>query len=211
MTKKLLLAAGAVAALAFAGAANAGSISKASTISGVALDTGTAYGPLTIASEATDPTSTAAMATAAGGAVIVNTLATPASVSAGATNVYEVIFTPAGGTFDGATQTIAATTTGDATATYTQLGLRSDGTVAALVSVAGGAGGGTVTAFTLTTGLKATSEANITVATTINIVASGVRIAVDSTTATTVARWSPLLKTAAVEATAATATAALPN
>ncbi len=214
MTKKLLLAAGAVAALAFAGAANAGSIAKTSTISGIALDTGTAYGPLTIASEATDPTPTAAMATAAGGVSIVNTLATAASVADGATNVYEVIFTPAGGSFDGATQSIAVTATGVGTPTYTQLGKRSDGTVAALVSVTGNSANGTagsVTAFTLTTGLKATSEANITVAASVNLIANGVRIAVDSTEATTVARWSPLLKTAALVATAASPTAALPN
>ena len=213
MTKKLLLAAGAVAALAFAGAANAGSIAKTSTISGVALDTGSAYGPLTIASEATDPTA-AGIATNAGGATIVNILGTAASVADGATNVYEVIFTAAGGTFDGATQTIAVSAAGVAAPTYTQLGKRSDGTVAALVSVTGNAGAGvagSVTGFTLTTGLKATSEANITVAASVNLISNGVRIAVDSTEATTVARWSPLLKTAALEATAAAPTAALPN
>jgi hypothetical protein len=212
MTKKLLLTAGAIAALAFAGAANAGTISKASTISGIALDTGTAYGPLTIASEATDPTSAAPMTTAAGGAVFVNTLASPASVADTATNVYEVVFTPAGGKFSGAS-TIAATGTGVAF-TYTQLGLRADGTVAALVSTLGNAGGGaagSVTAFTLTSGLSATSEADVTVAVSVNLIASGVRIPVDTTTATTVARWSPLLKTAALEATAANVTAALPN
>lgn len=215
MTKKLLLAAGAVAALAFAGAANAGSISQSSSINGVNLaNTATtpAFAPLTIASEAVDPTTAAPKATADSSVVIVNSLATPASVSANATNVYEVVFTPAGGAFSGASNIQAtATAGGTVTFTYTQLGLRADGTVAALVTAAGGASGGTVASFTLTTGLTSTSEADISVASSVNLIASGVRIAVDSTAATAVVRYRPLLATATLTATGATATAALPN
>lgn len=213
MTKTLLLAAGAVAALAFAGAANAGSISSSSTISGVQLQnsaTPAAFAPLTIASEVTDPTAAAPISTAAGGVSIVNTLTTAASVSAGATNVYEVVFTPAGGAFSG-TSSISAAGTGSVAFTYTQLGLRPDGTVAALVSVAGGATGGTVTSFTLSSGLTVASEADVTVASSVNLIASGVRIAVDSTNATTVARFRPLIATNALTASGVEVTAALPN
>lgn len=216
MTKKLLLAAGAVAALAFAGAANAGSISQSSTISGVPLSSGSgqaaAFAPLTIASEAVGPTTTALISTAPGGVSIVNTLATPASVSANATNVYEVVFTPAGGAFSGNSSIAANQPTGGTVGlSYTQLGLRADGTVAALVTATGGTAGGSITSFTLTTGLTATSEADITVASSVNLIASGVRIPVDSTTATTVARFRPLIASTALTAKAATATAALPN
>lgn len=209
MTKKLLLAAGAVAALAFAGAANAGSISQSSTISGVQLANNGSFAPLTIASEAAGPTTAKSISTAESGVVIVNALPAAASVSEGATNVYEVVFTPAGGAFSGASK-IEVNGTG-ITPSYTQLGLRPDGTVAALVSVVGGTGGGSIASFKLTTGLTATSEADITVASTVNLIASGVRIAVDSTNATTVARFRPLIASTALTATPATATAALPN
>jgi len=226
MTKKLLLAAAAAGVMAFAGAANAGSISPASTVAAQKLELpgdANKLAPFTIASEAVGPTTAAAIS---GAAVINNTLTTAAFVTAGVKNTYEVIFTPSGGAFDGAsTITVVGADVGDAaapiTVAYTQLGLRSDGTVAALVEVTGRAagaapvtGGTNVTAFVLNTNLKATSEADIKVAATVNLISSGVRIPVDTTSATTVAQFKPLLASQALAATpaaVANTTAALPD
>lgn len=226
MTKNFLLAATAITAIAFAGAANAGSISPASTVAGQVLQLSTAadkFAPFTIASEAVGP----AAAGITGAAVINNKLTTPAFVTAGVKNTYEVVFTPSGGAFDGASTitVVGADKDGGAAtvAAYTQLGLRSDGTVAALVEVTGGAdtdgpgvltGGTNITAFVLNTNLKATSEADIKVAVSVNLISSGVRISVDATSATTVAQFKPLLASQTLVATpaaVANTTAALPD
>nr|WP_312448779.1 hypothetical protein [Brevundimonas naejangsanensis] len=213
MTKKLLLAAAAAGVMAFAGAASAGTLSNTSSISGVTLASGGKVAPLTIASEATNPVVTSgasSVRTAVGGATIVFEPTSPASVSAGVTNTYEVIFTPSGGKFHGAS-TVGATTTGTATATFTQLGLLSDGTVAGLVAVSGGATGGTVTGFSVTTGIDAPSETDIKVAYSANLISNGVRIPVDSAAASTVVQFKPVMAANALAASAKAVEAALPN
>jgi|GEM_PF-949679 len=226
MTKKLLLAAAAAGVMAFAGAASAGSISQSSTVAGVPLvNTATtpAFGPFTIASEAVGPTAASGGAIT-GAAVIVNSMPTAGlSVANSVANTYEVVFTPSGGAFDGASSiSVAGTDVVDTGVSpnvqYTQLGLRGDGTVAALVKVTGagtaGATSSIVRSFTLNTTLKATSEADVKVAASVNLISEGVRIPVDSTTATTVAQFKPLLATKALAATpadVANTTAALPD
>lgn len=95
MTKKILLAAAAVGAMAFAGAASAGTLSN-STIGTVSLnDSGTgALKTYTVASEVTDPV--AGTPNASGVVTLRNKLTNPATVNAGATVNYVVKFTLAG-------------------------------------------------------------------------------------------------------------------
>src|SRR5690606_5882176 len=86
---------------------------------------------------------------------------------------------------------------------------------AALVKVTGKTGtGSTVESFTLNTTLEAASEADIKVAVSVNLISEGVRIPVDSTAATTVAQFKPLLAAKALVATpadVANTTTALPD
>lgn len=229
MTKKLLLAAAAAGAMAFAGAASAGSLSNTSQISGVTLAQTaepTKFGAYTVASEAKDPTVTGGasdVTTAIGGVLIDYRLTSKSTVAQNVVTEYEVIFSAEGaGSFIGASAVQSYVGVLNASGAVipsvdhaaegiqvTQLGILANGTVSAIVKVTGKVGGTEVGGFRLTSGLQATSEADIKVAAATNVIASGIRIELDKAAATTVVQFKQALK--AYTATATNVLAALPD
>lgn len=191
-----LLTAGSVAALVLAGAAQAGTMTA--TVGGVAA---TAASPYSIASERTD----ASVATAAGGFVATNTLTNALTITQGTTQNYRVTFTVTGGTI--AASSLAVTGTGPA-ATVAAAGTTST-TATFIVTVDAVGAAGTISAFALTSTLTSPTETPVTVAATTELLAGGVATSVDTTAATTLVRYAPVI--GAFTATSNNTLAALPN
>lgn len=197
MTKKLLLAAGAVAALAFAGAANAGTLTS-SAIGNVSLNGGTggALTTYTVASEVTDPTTTPV---SSGAVVLRNKLTNAATVTAGATVNYVVKFTLAGsakfaGTptltvFDNAT-TPAAITTNLSVQNISPAG----GGSAEFLVTFNPAASATIGAFELGgVTLSVSAEGDVSVSSTVEQAAGGSFVTIDSMTATKIIQYKAAL------------------
>lgn len=193
MTKKLFLAAASVAALSFAGAAQAGSISGyfGTDVTGnkfaaaVPGSPGTPAVTYLIASEKNVSASSAITGTISA----TNTLTTPISVGAGsATRDYLVDFTISGATVSSSGLALLADGTPATSATLVS---NNNGVVTYLVSVAGGA---TVNTFTLEAGVSQTAKAPITVASTVTAVIGGSNILVDSAPAVVAANYAAYLK-----------------
>ena len=210
MTKTTLLAAASLAAIAFAGAAQAGSITG--TVNTQAIGAGEFY---TIAKERVD----AADQTAVGGFVVTNTLTAKPSIAAGApAQSFVVTFDITGGTIpttEAASLTVGQTAVGTAvlgTASVVQ-GARSANSITFIVTVNAPTVGGSanVDSFTLTTRVaNSVAEANIAVASSVSVSAGGVSSVIDTTAARTLVRYQNIL-TASLGSTSNSAKAALPD
>jgi hypothetical protein len=157
------------AALAFAGAANAGQLTAPASArviaSEVVVPNGGLTGTLTASTELTN-------------SVAVNSDAT-----------YSVTFALAGATFDG-TPTISAEGTG-VTATGTTY-VQADGTALSIITVTGGANV-QLDGFSLSGAIKVPAKANVTVASNTSVVTGGTTIQIDTVPATKVIEFKPLL------------------
>lgn len=192
MTKTALLTASAIAALAFAGAANAGTLTA--EINGVAANAATPY---TIASERND----AADQTPAGGLVLTNVFSAKPSIAVAApTKTYEIKIDVTNGTIPSAAtlslainQTAAGGTPGAATCA---ISLRSETSVTFLCDIGAPTGAASVIdGFTLT-GVVANSaaEGNISFASSVNDVTGGTLVStIDTTAATRLVAYSPVV------------------
>ena len=215
MSKKLFLAAASVAAMTFAGAASAGTISgtvAGQTFSPVGSTPAVAY---TVASE-TKIAAATPLATAAGGFVATNTLTNPIKVIAGTTQNYVVKFDISGGTIPTAAAVNLVAVNDDgviasgvtfAAATRTPTSV----TYIATVTAPGGVGNDIdVTGFRLSTQVSVASNASpVAVSGSVDLLAGGSQFNVDTAGATTAIDFKPLLKSLTVDAK--TATAELPN
>lgn len=206
MTKKLFLAAASVAALSFAGAAQAGSISGyfGSDVAGnkfaaaVAGTPGTPAVTYHVASEKV----VSGTKKNTGTIFAQNKLDTPIAVGAGSANRdYLVAFTISGATVLSADLELsvddASDPTGFVPADTATLVSNTNGVVTYLVTVKAGE---TVKTFQLEAGLEQTAQAPITVSSTVTAVIGGSNILVDSASAAVAAKYAPALK--AVSATA---------
>ena len=189
MTKFTLLAAASVATLAFAGAAQAGTITG--SINGATA--ATAAAPYTIASERTNAADKSTAAT-----TITNTMTSQPTLTSGAGALtYRVVFDITGGTIlTTDTVSVAVVSSGAggtaATSTFVQ-GARSATSIEFIVTVNAPATGGstaTIQGFTLTAPISnSNAEANVAFASTTSLLAGGVSTVVDTTAATTLVRY----------------------
>lgn len=204
MTKKLFLAAASVAALAFAGAAQAGTISGYFGTAGVGNNFSAAVGntPAVTYQVASEKTVSASVK-ATGTIFAAVKLDTPIVVAAGgATRDYLVAFTVSGATVKSATPSLILNVDVDGTGTFAvadsaTLVSNTNGVVTYLVSVSAGE---EAHAFQLVAGLEQTAQAPVTVSSTVTAVIGGSNILVDSAPAALAAKYAPALK--AVSATA---------
>jgi len=204
MTKKLFLAAASVAALAFAGGAQAGEISGyfGTDVAGnkfaaaVPGTPGTAAVSYLIASEKVVNGTTAK---ATGTMFAANKLDTPIAVAAGtATRDYLVAFTVSGATVKSTGLALNVDLgAGFVPANTATLVSNTNGVVTYLVSVAPAT---TATAFQLQAPVEQTAQAPITVSSTVTAVIGGSNILVDNASTVIAAKYAPALK--AVSATA---------
>lgn len=210
MTKTALLTASAVAAMALAGVAQAGTITG--KVNGQAIAANEFY---TIAKERTD----AADQTADGAFIVTNTLTAKPSIATGApAQTFQVTFDITGGTIptsETATLTVNQTVPGGTTAGTTSVvqGARSASSITFIVTVNAPTGGGaaTVDGFTLTTrAANSAAEANIAVASTTAVAAGGVTSTIDTTAARTLVRYQNILLSS-LGATSNNTKAALPD
>lgn len=213
MTKKLFLAAASVAALTFAGAAQAGTISGyfGTNAAGnkFAAAVATPATPAVIYQIASEKVVNAT--TKASGTIFAaNKLDTPIVVAAGgATRDYLVAFTVSGATVKSSSPSLILNVDEDgsgafAVADSATLVSNTNGVVTYLVSVSAGE---EAHAFQLVAGLEQTAQAPITVASTVTAVIGGSNILVDSASAVVAAKYAPAL--AALSATANTLEAKL--
>jgi len=210
MTKTTLLAAASLAAIAFAGAAQAGSITG--NVNGQAIAAGEFY---TIAKERAD----AADQTAVGGFIVTNTLTAKPSIAVGApAQSFVVTFDITGGTIpttEAASLAVNQTAVGGAvlgTASVVQ-GARSANSITFIVTVNAptNTGSANVDSFTLTTrAANSAAEANIAVASSVSVSAGGVSSVIDTTTARTLVRYQNILA-ASLGSTSNNTKAALPD
>lgn len=198
MTKKLLLAAGAVAALAFAGAANAGTLSN-SSIGSVSLNGGTggALTTYTVASEVTDPV--AGTPSVSSAVTLRNKLTNAATVNAGATVNYVVKFTLAGSAKFAGTPTLTVYDNG-ATPVAITAGVSTQN-----ISPAGGssveylvtfnpAASTTIGAFQLGgVNLEVSAEGDVNVSSTVEQAAGGSFVTIDTMAATKIVQYKAAL------------------
>lgn len=203
MTKKLFLAAASVAALAFAGTAQAGSISGyfGSNVAGnkfAAAVAGTPGTPAVIYQVASEK-NVSATTKATGVMFAANTLETPIAVAAGsATRDYLVAFTVSGATVKSAGLVLNVDLgAGFVVANTATLVSNTNGVVTYLVSVAPAT---TASAFQLRADVEQTAQAPITVSSNVTAVIGGSNILVDSASAAVAAKYAPAL--AALSATA---------
>ena len=211
MTKTTLLAAASLAAIAFAGAAQAGTITG--SVNGVpVIAPAEAY---TIAKERVD----AADLMVADLFVVTNALTAKPTIAVGApAQSFVVTFDITGGTIPtGAPAaltvnqaTVAGVTNG--TASVVQ-GARSASSITFIVTVNAptGTGSAIVDGFTLTTrAANSAAEANIAVASSVSVSAGGVSSVIDTTAARTLVRYQNIL-TASLGSTSNSVKAALPD
>lgn len=177
MTKNLLLTAGAVAALAFAGAANAGTIS-------------TPTAARTIASEIVLPEDGLE-----GSITAASTLSNPVDVNSTAT--YSVTFALTGATFDG-TPTISATGIAATGTTYVQ----ADGSALSIIEIPAGE---TLTGFTITGDVVIPAEAAVRISSNVSVITGGTSLLIDSAPAKTIVDFKPLIAGFTAEADSAEA------
>ena len=178
MTKTFLLAATAITAIAFGGAAQAGTITTATrTIaSEVALPTGGLEGTISAATDLTND-------------VTVNSAAT-----------YSVTYTLAGATFDG-TPTIAATGTGLAGATGTTY-IQADGSALSIIDVPSGA---VLTGFTIQGAVAVPAKAAVRVGSNVSVITGGTSLLIDTAAAKSIVDFKPLIAGFTAEANSAEA------
>lgn len=216
MTKFALLAAASTAAIVFAGAAQAGSITSA-TVNGVTIDpansTAASRTFYTVASERVN----AAHNTGAGGFTVVTGLAVKPTIAVAApAQSFEVTYTVAGGTIPTsavATLTVQQTVGVGGTAGTVAIvqGARSATSITFIVTVnAPTVANATVDGFTLVTQLNDDAvEGDITIGANTNILAGGVSSLIDTVAPTTVVRYRSAL--GAYSISAKNALAALPD
>lgn len=185
MTKKLLLAAGAVAALAFAGGATAGTLTTPTAARVIASEVAIPNGGLT---------GTISAATTLDNSIDVNT-----------TSTYSVTFKLTGATFDG-TPTIAAQGT-NVSATGTTY-LQADGSALSVITITG-APTAELTGFSVSGAVKVPAKANVSVQSSTSVVVGGTTTLLDTVAATKVVEFKPLL--AGFETNARTVQAELPD
>lgn len=193
MTKFTLLAAASVATLAFAGAANAGTITG--SINGVSA--ANAGAPYRIAAERTNAADKSLAAT-----TITNTMTSQPTITTGAGALtYRVVFDITGGTIlttDTVSVAVVASGAGGtaATSTFVQ-GARSATSIEFIVTVAApvtAASTSTIQGFTLTAPISnSTAEANVAFSSTTSLLAGGVSTVVDTTAATTLITYANAL------------------
>lgn len=189
MTKNLLLAAGAVAALAFAGAANAGTISTATR---------------TIASEAALPTGGFA-----GAASATTVMTNPVSIPAGTTATYTVKYTITGATFDGA-PAIVSTGAAAVTAQSGTVYIQADGSAIAIIEVDNASGAAAdLTGFTLTGNIEVPAKATVRIGSEVSVVNGGLTLPIDTAAPKAIVDFKPLI--AGFTAVADSAEAQLPD
>lgn len=194
MTKTTLLAAASAAAMLFAGAAQAGTISGyfGTDVAGnkfAAAVTGSTPVPAVTYLIASEKNVGAAAAAISGTISASNTLDTPIEVGAGAaTRDYLVVFTISGATVSSSNLALLAD---GAAATSATLVSNNSGVVTYLVSVAGG---DSVDVFTLNADVSQTAKAPITVSSSVTAVIGGSNILVDSAPAVVAANYSAYLK-----------------
>lgn len=212
MTKKLFLAAASVAALAFAGAAQAGAISGHFGAAGgnnnfaaaVPASGGSAAVPAVSYLVAQERVVSATKAIK-GTVNATNRLETPIAVGAGAaTRDYLVAFTVNGATV--LSNSVLNLLADGAPATSATLVSNSAGVVTYLVSVAGG---DSVDEFTLVAELEQKAQAPILISSNVVAVIGGSNIPVDSASTVVAAKYAPALKP--LSATAKTLEAKLAN
>lgn len=181
MTKKLFLAAASVAALAFAGAANAGTISGSFTgAASPVANTFTATAPYLVAAEKI----VSADAVVSGTMVATNALgANKIVIPAGAQRDHLVAFTVTGATVKSPTLTFAKTGAGTVSQSLIS---NTGGVVTYLVTASNDV---EVTSFTLTATVEQTAQASITVANSVVAVIGATNITVDTAKAVTAAKY----------------------
>lgn len=195
MTKKLFLAAASVAALSFAGAAQAGSISGyfGTDVTGNKFSAATGSGSTAVAAvtyQIASERNVTAAAPVTGTMVATNTLTTPIVIGSGAaTRDYLVEFTINGATV--ASTGLALATGPTALPTAATLVSNNNGVVTFLVSVPGGS---TVESFSLSANVSQSAKNPITVASTVTAVIGGSNIVVDTASSTVASTYSPYLK-----------------
>lgn len=214
MTKFTLLAAASVAAIAAAGAAQAGTLSGG--VNAVPYTSTAAY---VVATEAKGGATGAAIATSAGGFTVVHTLPTTGfSIGGGGPDVvYRVTFTATGGTLPTGNDALTVTATDGAGAAAVlasaviNSGARTTTSVQYIVTIPSAAAGTArvINSFNLTTNLSQTAETAVTVASNVELLAGGVSTAVDAAGPTTAVDYKPLFST--FKATKADVLAALPD
>lgn len=214
MTKKLFLAAASVAALAFAGGAQADVISG--VIGGVNFDgSATGAGPYLVASELT----VSATSALSGTITATNDLKTDIILTNGASRDYLVSFTIVGAEADASTlalqPVVAAGATGNAGVSLVSaeggvitylVTVKADADVAGPPAVPGKI---QVTGFTLTAGVEQEAKANITISGNVVALVGGSQIPFDTAKAVTAVSYAPFFT--ALKATASNAVAALPD
>ena len=189
MTKLTLLTAASVATLAFAGAAQAGTITGSINNA----TTATAAAPYTIAGERTNAADKSTATT-----TITNTMTSQPTITTGAGALtYRVVFDITGGTIlTNDTVSIAVVASGAggnaATSTFVQ-GARSETSIEFIVTVAAPVNPSqtsTIEGFTLTAPISnSNAEADISFASTTSLLAGGVATVVDTTAATKLIRY----------------------
>lgn len=194
MTKKLLLAAVAVSAIAFAGAATAGTITTT---------------PLTIASEVKLPAAGLDGAIEAG-----TTMTNSVTVPAGASATYTVKYTLTGATFKGAPsiETVGKVLPADL-AVDAQGGtvyIQTDGSAVAIITVTNASGGDAVLGgFNLTGDITIAAKGDVKLASEISVNSGSLTLPIDNASAAKIVEFKPLL--AGFESTAGEAEAKLPD
>lgn len=189
MTKKLLLAAVAVSAIAFAGAATAGTITTTKR---------------TIASEVKLPAAGLDGAIAAG-----TTMTNPVSVAVAGEATYTVKYTLTGATFDGA-PTIVSTGDADVAGQGGTVYIQTDGSAVAIITIKNaGAAAADLTGFSLTGNITVAAKGDVKLASEVSVTSGSLTLPIDNASATTIAEFKPLL--AGFESTAGSDEAKLPN
>jgi hypothetical protein len=189
MTKKLLLAAVAVSAIAFAGAATAGTITTTKR---------------TIASEVKLPAAGLDGAIAAG-----TTMTNPVSVAVAGEATYTVKYTLTGATFDGA-PTIVSTGAADVAGQGGTVYIQTDGSAVAIITIKNaGAAAADLTGFSLTGNITVAAKGDVKLASEVSVTSGSLTLPIDNASATTIAEFKPLL--AGFESTAGSDEAKLPN
>lgn len=200
MSKKLFLAAASVAAMAFAGAANAGEISGAfgtradATAPVVPAATGvyTKTAPYLVAAERI----VSADAKIAGTIAATNTFTAPIAIPLGAQRDHLVTFTVTGATVKNPVLTYTAPGAGTIAQSLVS---NTDGVVTFLVTVSNGA---SLASLTLNADVEQSAQGSITVANSVVAVIGATNITVDTAKAVTAAKYTAALASLTAEPTA---------
>lgn len=212
MTKTFLLAASALTALAFAGAANAGTITSAA-LSDITVVSGSTVTPLPVASEATLDATVFSADNA--DSFVVTTLASPVSTTAGSSVSFVVTYTLTGpgtfGTVAVADLTAVATGAGIVGAPSGVATLSADKKTATfIVTYAVTGNDAAITGFRFNAvDIAASAKQDISIASETKLNAAGVQTSIDTVAATKIVTFKSVLGT--FDNDAVTVTAALPS